>query len=50
MLWFYVLCGIDNTKVLTTIGVVAGGAGPLEAIAAAVITPPVVAALRKINR
>lgn len=50
MLWFYVLCGIDNTKVLTTIGVVAGGAGPLEALAAAIITPPVVAALRKVNR
>lgn len=50
MLWFYVLCGIDNAKVLTTIGVVAGGAGPLEALAAAIITPPVVAALRKVNR
>lgn len=50
MLWFYVLCGIDNTKVLTTIGAVAGGAGPLEALAAAIITPPVVTALRKIRR
>ena len=40
MLLFYILCGIDNTKVLTTIAAVAGGAGPLEALAAAIITPP----------
>ncbi len=50
MLLFYILCGIDNTKVLTTIGVVAGGAGPLEAVAAAVITPPILAALWKIRK
>ncbi len=47
MLAFYMLCGIDNAKVLTTIAAVAGGAGPLEAIAAAIICPPVVAALKK---
>ena len=45
MLLFYVMCGIDNTKVLTTIAAVAGGAGPLEAAAAAVITPPILTAL-----
>ncbi len=50
MLLFYILCGIDNTKVLTTIGVVAGGAGPLEAIAAAIITPPILTALWKIKK
>lgn len=49
MLLFYVLCGIDNTKVLATIGAVAGGAGPLEAIAAAVITPPILTALDKVR-
>ena len=47
MLLFYVMCGIDNTAVLTAIGATAGGAGPLEAIAAALITPPIVLALRK---
>lgn len=50
MLLFYMLCGIDNTTVLTTIAAVAGGAGPLEALAAAIICPPVVAALKKMKR
>ncbi len=50
MLLFYLLCGIDNTRVLTTIGIVAGGAGPLEAVAAAVIAPPVLAALWKMKK
>lgn len=50
MLWFYVLCGIDNAGVLTTIGAVAGGAGPLEALAAAIITPPILTALWKVKR
>lgn len=49
MLLFYVLSGIDSAKVLTTIAAVAGGAGPLEAIAAAVITPPILTALNKIR-
>ena len=43
----YMICGIDNTAVLTAIGATAGGAGPLEAVAAALITPPIVLALRK---
>ena len=47
MLIFYMICGIDNTAVLTAIGATAGGAGPLEAVAAALITPPIVLALRK---
>ena len=50
MLLFYVMCGIDNTQVLTTIGIVAGGAGPLEALAAAIITPPILTALWRIRR
>ena len=50
MLLFYILCGIDNTTVLTTIAAVAGGAGPLEALAAAVITPPILTALQKIKK
>lgn len=50
MLLFYILCGIDNATVLTTIAAVAGGAGPAEAIAAAVICPPIVAAISKIRR
>ncbi len=49
MLLFYVLCGIDNSTVLTTIAAVAGGAGPAEAAAAAIICPPIVAALKKIR-
>ena len=49
MLLFYILCGIDNTTVLTTIAAVAGGAGPLEALAAAIITPPILTALQKIK-
>ncbi len=49
MLVFYIACGIDNTKVLALIGVVAGGAGPMEALAAAIITPPVLTALRRIK-
>ncbi len=49
MLLFYIACGIDNTTVLTTIAAVAGGAGPLEAVAAAVICPPIVAALKRIK-
>ncbi len=49
MLLFYIACGIDNTKVLSLIGVVAGGAGPMEALAAAIITPPVLTALRRIK-
>ena len=50
MLLFYILCGIDNTTVLTTIAAVAGGAGPLEALAAAIITPPILTALQKIKK
>ena len=50
MLLFYKLCGIDSAKVLATIAAVAGGAGPAEAIAAAVICPPIVAAISKIRR
>lgn len=50
MLAFYVLCGIDNTKVLTTIAAVAGGAGPLEALAAAIITPPILTALWRVKK
>ena len=50
MLLFYILCGIDNTTVLTTIAAVAGGAGPLEALAAAIITPPILTALWRIRR
>ncbi|MBQ8556807.1 MAG: ECF transporter S component [Clostridia bacterium] len=50
MLWFYTLCGIDNTTVLSTIGAVAGGAGPLEAIAAAIITPPILGALWRVKK
>ena len=50
MLLFYILCGIDNTTVLTAIAATAGGAGPAEAIAAALICPPVLAAVSKIRR
>ena len=50
MLLFYTLCGIDNTTVLTTIGLTAGGAGPAEAAAAALICPPILTALWKVRR
>ena len=50
MLLFYVLCGIDNTAVLTTIAAVAGGAGPLEALAAAIVTPSILAALWRMKK
>lgn len=50
MLLFYKLCGIDSKQVITTIAAVAGGAGPAEAIAAAIICPPVLAAISKIRR
>ena len=50
MLGFYTVCGIGSSEVLMTIVLVAGGAGPLEALAAAVITPPVLIALRKIQK
>lgn len=49
MLVFYMLCGIDSTQVLTTIAVVAGGAGPAEAVAAALICPPILAALKRLR-
>lgn len=49
MLLFYKLCGIDSKQVLATIAAVAGGAGPAEAIAAAIICPPVLAAVSKIR-
>lgn len=47
MLLFYVLCGIDNTAVLSAIAATAGGAGPCEAVAAALVCPPVLLALKK---
>lgn len=50
MLLFYVMCGIDNTTVLTVIGATAGGAGPAEAIAAALICPPILTAMWKVKR
>ncbi len=49
MLLFYTLCGIDNSAVLTTIAAVAGAAGPAEAIAGAIICPPVLAAVSRIR-
>lgn len=50
MLLFYTMLGIDNAKVLAAIGATAGGAGPAEAVAAALIAPPIVAAIRKVGR
>ena len=50
MLLFYTLCGIDNSTVLTLIGVTAGGAGPAEAAVAAILCPPITAALQKIRK
>lgn len=50
MLLFYTMLGIDNVSVLAAIGATAGGAGPAEAVAAALIAPPIVLAMRKVNR
>jgi uncharacterized membrane protein len=49
MLLFYILCGIDSTEGLALIGGVAGIAGSLEAVAAAVITPPILTAMWKLK-
>ena len=50
MLIFYMMAGIDNSAVLTAIGATAGGAGPCEAIAAALICPPILTALWRVRR
>lgn len=49
MLLFYISCGIDNSAVLSAIAITAGGAGPCEAIAAALICPPILTALWKLK-
>lgn len=49
MLIFYKLCHIDSAAVLTAIAATAGGAGPAEAIAAAIVCPPVLAAVSKVR-
>ena len=50
MLIFSMMAGIDNAAVLTAIGATAGGAGPCEAIAAALICPPILTALWRVRR
>lgn len=50
MLLFYVILGIDSEKVLALIGGTGLIAGSLEALAAALIATPVLAALWKIQR
>ncbi len=49
MLLFYVLCGIDSTKVLTLIGGTALLAGSMEAVVAAVLCTPILSALRRVK-
>ena len=49
MLLFYVIMGINSEKVLTLIGGTGLIAGSLEAVANALITTPVVLALRKLQ-
>ena len=49
MLLFYVIMGINSEKVLTLIGGTGLIAGSLEAVANALITTPVVLALRKMK-
>lgn len=50
MLLFYVIMGIDSTKVLTLIGGTGLIAGSLEAIVAAIISTPVLTALWKVSK
>ena len=50
MLLFYVMCGIEYANLLALIGGTGLIAGAAEAVAAAVITTPVVVALRKIRK
>lgn len=50
MLLFYALCGIDSTAVLGLIGGTAAIAGSCEAAVAAIVTTPILAALKKVRR
>lgn len=50
MLLFYILCGIDATSVLALIGGTALIAGSCEAIVAAILCMPILAALRRIRK
>ena len=50
MLLFYVLCGIDAAPVLGLIGGTALIAGSCEAIAAAILCTPILAALRRVRK
>ena len=50
MLLFYIFCGIDTTSVLALIGGTALIAGSCEALAAAILVPPVLAAVSRIGR
>lgn len=50
MLLFYVIMGIDSSKVLALIGGTGLIAGTLEAIVAAVLSTPILSALWKISR
>jgi uncharacterized membrane protein len=49
MLLFFALCGLDSAAVLGMIGTTGVIAGPLEAIAAAIIATPLVAALKRMK-
>ncbi len=50
MLLFYVLCGIDAAPVLGLIGGTALIAGSCEAVAAAILCTPILAALRRVRK
>ena len=50
MLLFYVMCGIDTSGVLALIGGIGLIAGGCEAVAAALLVTPILAALKKIRR
>ena len=50
MLLFYVLCGIDAAPVLGLIGGTAAIAGSCEAAVAAILVPPILAALNRLRR
>ena len=50
MLLFYILCGIDTAGVLGLIGGTALIAGSAEAVAAAVLCTPILAALKRVRK
>ena len=50
MLLFYIICGINSEKVLALIGGTGLIAGTAEAVVAAILSTPILAALWKVQK